>query len=207
MTSTPPRRDEWFVVPHASLCRGQCGTSQLRGNPQRKRPMSTTPSSTICPVCGEDFPYRSNKTFCSASCRKASSQRDRRRKQPENAANSRSVRREQHEVFELASRMAETLYNMPPSQRLGYIEEIVQLARSGNCPQVRKILTMPAMIHPNPDKRHLFLRGCRNYCTISQAADRYCRSSPWNAGVADVVRGNVPEPLTGEVTEELATAA
>jgi len=117
-----------------------------------------------------------------------------------NAANSPAEKRKQHEVFELASRMAETLYSMPPAQRLGHIEEIVQLARSGGCSRVRQILTMPALIRPHPDKHHLFPRGCRSYCTISQAADRYCRISPWNAGVADVVRGKVPEPPTGEVT-------
>ena len=103
--------------------------------------------------------------------------------------------------------MAETLYRMPPDQRLGYIEEIVQLARSGNCPQLRKILTMPALIRPDPEKTHLFFRGSRTYCTISQAADRYCRFSPWKAGVTDVVRGNVPDPPTGEITDEVAAAA
>ena len=169
--------------------------------------MSSTPSFSTCPECGIDFPYRSNKTFCSPRCRKASSQRERRRREPANAANSLSVRREQHEVFELASRMAETLYTMPLGQRLGYIEEIVQLARSGDYPRVRQILTMPKLIYPNPQEKHLFLRGDRSYCTISQAADRYCRSSPWNAGVADVVRGKVPDPPTGEVTEEAAAAA
>ncbi|WP_234702878.1 hypothetical protein, partial [Thalassobacter stenotrophicus] len=101
----------------------------------------------------------------------------------------------------------ETLYSMPPAQRLGYIEEIIQLARSGECPRVRQILTMPALIRPNPDKKYLFLRGCKSYCTISQAADRYCRSSPWNAGVAAVVRGEVPDPPTGEIVEEVAEAA
>ncbi len=169
--------------------------------------MSITPSSVSCPACGNDFLYRSNKKFCSASCRKASSQRDRRKQRPANAANSRSIRREQHEIFELADRMAETLYTMPPGQRLGYIEEIVQLARSGRCPQVRKILTNPDLILPNPDKKHLFYRGCRSYCTISQAADRYCRNSSWSAGVAEVVRGEVPDPPTGEVTAEVAVAA
>ena len=64
---------------------------------------------------------------------------------------------------------------------------------------------MPALIRPNPNDRHLFYRGCPSYCTISQAADRYCRRSPWNAGIAAVVRGEVPEPPTGEITEDLAS--
>lgn len=169
--------------------------------------MTNTPSLTTCPHCGVEFPFRSNKKFCSPSCRKLSAQRDQRKKQPVNAASSPAEWRKQHEVFELASRMAETLYSMPPARRLGYIEGIVRLARSGGCPRVRQILTMPALIRPHPDKQHLFFRGCRSYCTISQAADRYCRSSPWNAGVAAVVRGEVPDPPTGEITTEEAIAA
>lgn len=169
--------------------------------------MSTTPSFTTCPKCGEDFPYRSNKKFCSAQCRKASSQQKCRKKQPANAANSRSIRRDQHEIFELAARMAETMYSMPPFERLGYLEWIIQLAKSGQCSQVRKILTMPAMIYPSPEEKYLFYRGCRSFCTISQAADRYCRISPWNAGVAQVVRGEVPNPPTGEINEVLVAAA
>ncbi|WP_073257439.1 hypothetical protein [Shimia gijangensis] len=103
--------------------------------------------------------------------------------------------------------MAETLYTMPPGQRLGYIEEIIQLARSGQCPRIRKILTMPALIRPDPTKKHLFYQGRKSYCTISQAANRYCRASPWDAGIADVVRGKVPEPPTGEVDEALDLVA
>lgn len=103
--------------------------------------------------------------------------------------------------------MAETLYSMSPYERLGHIEEVVQLARTGKYPLLRRVLTNPAFIRPNPADRHLFHRGCRNFCTISQAADRYCRSSPWNAGVAEVVRGEVPEPPTGEVIVELRSAA
>ena len=169
--------------------------------------MSSLQSTTTCPECRLDFPCRSNKKFCSAGCRKASSQRVRRQEQPVNAANSPTTKRDQREIFELAVRMAEALYTMPPGQRLGYIEEVVQLARSGQCPQLRKILTMPILIRPDPNKKYLFYRGKTHFCTISQAADRYCRSSPWNAGVADVVRGNVPEPPTGEIIEEVAAAA
>jgi len=93
---------------------------------------------------------------------------------------------------------------MPVGQRLGYIEEIVQLAKGGECPQLRKILTMPKLIRPNPQEKHLFYLGRSSFCTISQAADRYCRSSPWKAGVAAVVRGEVPDPPTGEITEEVS---
>lgn len=168
---------------------------------------NTNITSLTCPQCGCEYPYRSNKRFCSAACRKASSQTAHRAKHPVNAASSPVVHRHQHETFELAARMAETLYSMPPSRRLGYVEEVVQLTRRGDCPSLRRVLTMPKLIRPNPSDKHLFFRRCSNYCTISQAADRYCRSSPWNAGVAEVIRGEVPEPPTGEVRKEEAETA
>jgi len=184
-----------------------CEVRQQRGHPHRKRSMPSPKSHSKCPWCGSMFLSRSNKQFCSASCRKAASQKDRREQCPANAANSPTTRREQHEAFELAARMAETLYSMPPYERLGYIEEIVRMARTGRSPLLRRVLTNPAFIRPNPLDQHLFFRRCPNYCTISQAADRYCRSSPWNAGVAEVVRGEVPEPPTGEVIDALDSAA
>ncbi|WP_353338327.1 hypothetical protein, partial [Pseudooceanicola nitratireducens] len=126
--------------------------------------MPTKTPNTICPECGTPFPYRSNKRFCSSKCRKAESRKAQRADQPVNATNRPSVRREQHEVFELAQRLAENLYSLPPSERLGYIEHLVQLARSGDCPTLRKIMTNPKFIYPNPESRHLFWRGSSVYC-------------------------------------------
>lgn len=162
---------------------------------------------STCPECGAAFQYRSSKRFCSPACRKAESQKRRREANPVNAKSSPTARREQHEVYELADRLSETLYNLPPIERLGYMEELVQLARSGDCPKLRKIMTNPAFIRPNPKDTHLFWRGTSVYCTIAQAADLYCRNSPWRASVDKVVRGQVPEPPTGEVRDTLAVAA
>lgn len=163
--------------------------------------MSTPNRHSICPACGNQFPYRSNKRFCSSSCRKADS-RDRLRKAvPVNAQNSPATRREQHEIYELAGLLAEKLYSLPPFDRFGYIEEMIQIARSGDHPKLRKIMTNPAFIYPNPSDKHLFWRGTSEYCTIAQAADRYCRYSPWQASVSDVVRGDAAEPPTGEIDD------
>lgn len=169
--------------------------------------MPTNTMNTICPECGTSFPYRSNKRFCSSNCRKAESRKKQRAAKPVNAMNCPSVRREQHEVFELAQRLAEKLYSLPPFERLGYLEHLVQLARSGDFPKLRKIMTNPKFIYPNPKDKHLFIGSPVAYCTIAQAADRYCRHSPWQASVAEVVRGEVPEPPTGEVLDEVAEAA
>ncbi len=160
-----------------------------------------------CPECSTAFPYRSNKRFCSPACRKAESQKRLREANPVNAQNSITTRREQHEVYELADRLAETLYSKPSAERLGYMEELVQLARSGDQPKLRKIMTNPAFIYPDKQDKKLFWQGRPVYCTIAQAADRYCRNSPWQASVSRVVQGEVPEPPTGEIHDALATAA
>jgi hypothetical protein len=140
--------------------------------------------------------------------REAESRKRDRRKSPANAANNPSIRRDQHEIFDLALRLAETLYSLPPAARLGYINHIIGLARDGHCPKIRKILTNPSFIRPDKSKKHLFYRGQPgNFCTIAQAANRYCLTSPWNASVAQVVRGEVPEPPTGEVMDEECLAA
>lgn len=157
---------------------------------------------STCPQCGASYPFRSNKWFCSPTCRKLHSQQKARNKQPANASNSPSIRREQEELFDLALRMAERLYTLLPSERLGYVRDIVYDARNGRCPKVRKILTFPDLLYPDSDRKSLFWRGSpASYYTISQAADRYCWTF-WGAGVADVVRGLVPEPPTGEVFDE-----
>ena len=158
------------------------------------------PSHTLCPSCGILFPYRSNKTFCSPNCRKAHSKREARREKPANALSSRYKARHQYEKYDLAMRMAERLYTMPPGERLGYLETVIQLARGGHSPLVRDILTTPQLLKPNPDHRYLFWRKApQSYCTITQAANRYCLWSPWAAPVFHVVTGKVPEPPTGEV--------
>ena len=156
-------------------------------------------AQSVCPVCHFEYPYRSNKKFCSPNCRKNSSQRALRKQRTENNTYSPTKARINKEHYELAMRLAETLYTMPTNERLGYIESLIQLARSGISPKLRNILTDPTFVWPDPNDRHLFFRGCREYCTIAQAVDRYCRASPWNSRGPDVVRGITSEPETGEV--------
>ena len=170
--------------------------------------MPQPPTVGVCSRCGAEFPYRSSKRFCSPPCRKASSQDEARAKAPANAQHSPGVKREQYRTYELAGRLAETLYSLPPFERLGYLENLIQLARSGGCPRLRGILTNPQLIYPDTSKRFLFpRRRPEAYCTIAQAADRYCKWSQWQAGVASVVRGEVPEPDTGEIVEAESLAA
>lgn len=172
--------------------RGDPPSNESSGMPRHPAPLT-------CPECGQHFPYRPNKTFCSPTCRKASQRKKDRLRNPANAQSNAAVRRQQHEDFELADRLAETLYTIPPDQRLGWMEHVVQQARSGSSSQLRRVLTNPKLVWPSPQDRRLFFRRSpRSYCTFPQALDRYCRQI-WKAGIQEVIRGAAPEPPTGEV--------
>lgn len=176
------------------------------GGMPRKHPMPSSHPCSACPNCSASFPYRSNRRFCSARCRKDHSQKQIRSTSPMNAHNSPTVRRDQHELFDLAMRMAERLYSLPPFDRLGFLEEIVQQARSGQCPRLRKVLTMPHLLYPDRQRRGLFHRRCPDaYLTIAQVAERYCRMM-WGAGVVAVISGETQEPMTGEVDDSAKSA-
>lgn len=161
--------------------------------------VTNTPTSAFCPVCGTEFPYRSNKVHCSTSCRKLGHKRKASAKTPANASNSHERRRVQLEKFDLAARLAETLYTTPPAQRLGFMQGLIHSAREGEAPKVREVLTCPVFLFPDRDRTSLFFRRCPDaYMTIAQAANAYCWKF-WGASVIDVVKGIAPEPDTGEV--------
>lgn len=175
---------------------------------RKHQEMPVTRELGTCPECEGTFPYRPNKRFCSERCRKANARKEERRKKPANAANSPEVKRQQKMDYDLAIRLGEALYDLPPDRRLGFIEEKIQTARRCDHPRLRRILTNPAFIRPDPDKKRLFPRRAPGgYCTFPQAANRYCLTSPWQAGVQEVVRGDVPEPATGIVLEVFNLAA
>ena len=162
----------------------------------------------FCAHCGDSFiRARKDKRFCRDTCRKLSSQRKCRLENPVNARNDRDARRCQLETFDLAFRMAERLYTMPPSDRLGYLKDIIDIARSGDSARTARVLTMPLLLRPDPTRTGLFWRRSpKAYLTIAQAANRYCLHF-WNASVVDVVRGLAPEPPTGEVKVHTSRAA
>ena len=146
-----------------------------------------------CPNCGTLFkPRRKNMKFCKANCRKSFS------RPTQNSKSSPATARKNKALFELNRRMADTLYSLPIDQRLGHMQGLILEAREGNT-QLREVLSNWKLRHPHPqDDAYLFARGSRQYCTIAQAAQHYCKRF-WKANVSDVVHCRVPEPPTGEV--------
>ena len=151
-----------------------------------------------CPKCGKAFYGRSNKMFCSSKCRKLFSQQAIRTTTPVNSKNSKCQKREQYELFDKALRLAEILYTLPPCKRLGFMENLILMARSGAHPQLKQILTMPALLQATHKNKTLFWRRApANYRTISQAANNYCKRF-WKRNVIFVMNNPDYQPNTGE---------
>ena len=158
-----------------------------------------------CSACGESFEYsRKDKKFCSRKCQKKSSQNSARFTQ--NSDLCRAKRRQNIELYDLALRLAERLYTMPNCQRLGYLNYLVNQARSK--PGIlREVLSNRTLLRPNPATENWkFWRGSPEYLTIAQAANRYCLHF-WGYGVVTVVMNRCSEPPTGEIFEDERLAA
>ena len=152
-----------------------------------------------CPKCGKAFYGRSNKKFCSHKCRKLFSQQTIRATTPVNSKNSKCKKREQYELFDKALRLAEMLYTLPPHERLGFMENLILMARSGKHPKLKQILTMPTLLKDNCENELLFWRQTpANHRTISQAANNYCKRF-WKRNVIFVMNNPEYQPNTGEV--------
>ena len=146
-----------------------------------------------CPKCNNPVTGRPNKIYCSSNCRKRANEFTR------NSFCSVTKRRENAEFFDRAKRLAEELYTIPPSKRLGFMKNLIDHARRGGDAQLRDILSNYKLLRPHPlEDRHLFHRRSRSYLTIAQVASRYCRRF-WKADVREVVYNRVPDPPTGEI--------
>lgn len=143
------------------------------------------------PGCSKSFPYRSNKKVCSVRCR------NKLNRTTQNGTESPTKRRQLIHRNDTALVLAEALYSLPPCERLGYMQELIRLASEGDT-WLREVLSNHRLIKPHPiNDRHLFYRRRPEYCTISQAAQNYCKRF-WKANVWEVVHNKVAEPETGE---------
>ena len=146
-----------------------------------------------CIRCEAEFPFRSNKKFCSPNCRKRHSE------VKQNSYSSPRKHRNNTELFDSAARIAEMYFMLPITERDGFMADLIRSARSGENKRMRDILSNKVLLDTtnnwgNPLKGR---RG-RSYGSIAQAAKSYCRRY-WDASVKDVVYGRAPEPWDGVV--------
>ena len=138
--------------------------------------------------------------FCSPNCRKSDFQKKDRRQHPRNSSHCPTKARDNYELFGSAVNLAEMYYTTPPLERLQVLKEVVDSARAGNT-KMRSLLINKRILYPEKgETRMYYRRDRRNYRTIAQLADAYCKRL-WGHGVKDVVYSNVPEPPTGEVMQ------
>ena len=88
-----------------------------------------------CPRCGTSVSGRPNRVYCSSNCRKRHTEGER------NATFSMAKRRENTELYDRAKRLTEMLYLKPPLERLGFMKDLIDIARAGSDAQLRDILS------------------------------------------------------------------
>ena len=148
------------------------------------------PPNNFCPCCGEVFPFRRNKVYCSKRCRMTDAKR--RERQNIIIAESWQYRRYRLERFDLATKLGDEYYSMKPDDRAEFLLSLIRRATSGSDPLLRDILTSRYWIYPDRDKRRLFPRqSSKGYKTVAQLANILCRRSPWRETVDNVIRGRI----------------
>ena len=141
-----------------------------------------------CPNCNAKVSGRANEIYCSSNCKKRATETKR------NSLFSPSKRRENQEFFDRALRLAEELYKTLPANRLGFMKDLIDYARTGEDFVLRNILCNPMLLKPKAyGQPYLFYGKSRSNLTISQAASNYFKRF-WRANIKDVVFCNVPEP-------------
>ena len=85
----------------------------------------------FCLRCKAPISGRPNKIYCSANCRKRSSEPTR------NSFYSPTKRRENMEFFDRAKRLTEDLYQTRPPERLGYMKDLIEYADMEMMPSLK----------------------------------------------------------------------
>lgn len=163
-----------------------------------------TPTQSVCPNCGVLFTFRSNKKFCSSKCRKAHSKLVLREDQTKTINRTLPLERRQNlELKHLNLVLCEKVYTMPPGERVGYVEDVLQVALHSNGGLLRHLLCNKKYQYPNREQTSLFFRRSPiSYKTFPQICNHYLLNSPWNCYLSDFLKGEVPEPSTGEVLSD-----
>lgn len=151
------------------------------------------PTPRVCPICQAHFMQRrKDAQFCSRSCQKNSA------RGPRTIRESPAERRRNSDHYSRTMELAAHLYGLPPHERLGFMKQLVDAARSHDS-QLRSSFTDPKLLRAGRKEPWWFYRRSpRVYLTISQAAHSYCKKF-LNAGIRHVLSPKFQEPETGEV--------
>ena len=146
----------------------------------------------LCLHCKVPIEGRRDKKFCSDGCRKRANENK------QNSYESVEKRNKNYRLFDRASRLMAMCVDHPPFERLGFIEKLIQIARSGEDNELRAVLSNRYLMDGSNDYGNPFLgkRG-RSYGSLAAMAERYAQRY-WKASIWEVVYCKVNEPPTGE---------
>ena len=142
----------------------------------------------LCLHCKVPIEGRRDKKFCSDGCR------NRANENKQNSYESVEKRNKNYRLFVRASRLMAMCVDHPPFERLGFIEKLIQIARSGEDNELRAVLSNRYLMDGSNDYGNPFLgkRG-RSYGSLAAMAERYAQWY-WKASIWEVVYCKVNEP-------------
>ena len=120
--------------------------------------------------CKVPIEERRDKKFCSDGCRKRANENK------QNSYESVEKRNKNYRLFDRASRLMAMCVDHPPFERLGFIEKLIQIARSGEDNELRAVLSNRYLMDGSNDYGNPFLgkRG-RSYGSLAAMAERYAQ--------------------------------
>ena len=147
----------------------------------------------FCRNCESPINGRLDKKHCSGNCRKRFSECR------QNSIESREKRNKNYRLFDRAARLAEIYFNKPPFERLGMMQNYINLARNEDNHTLREVLSNKWL----KDRRNTYgnpFKGKRGIScgSLAEEAERYCQKF-WKASAYDVVFGLAKEPEDGVI--------
>ena len=163
-----------------------------------KPPFGAPLALRLCIRCESEFELtRKDRKFCTSSCRSRHGQDKARRESPVNSSSSKAKLRENMELFNRVLALTEQYYKTPKPERLGYLRDLVAIARAGET-KTRAVLANRYLVYIKDPKLKSMIRRHGFPEPIGRIVDKYCRHF-WGASGREVVIGFAPDPPTGEI--------
>lgn len=121
-----------------------------------------------CPVCGEEFAYRSNKKYCSKKCSRHAT------RQKQNKEESFVKYWDMKRLLDKNYRLAELYYKTPLPERPSFLVSLIRLGLEGDG-RVKELLTSEFFLRADPVKEGYKCFGGRP--TLAQEAHKLCMGS------------------------------
>lgn len=141
----------------------------------------------LCKNCDSKMIGRKDRKYCSPNCRKRYSENT------QNSYSSKSKRDRNYRFFDRCSRLSEFYFSHPPFERLGLMQEWIELARSGKDKPLRDILSNKFLMSQSDYGNPYSGKRGKYFGNIASECEEYCRRF-WKASAHDVVYNIAVQP-------------